>query len=130
MLSCDTCKRCKSENVAYLGLLQPLPIPNQTWTSMSMDFVEGLPKSKGRDSILVVVDRLTKIAHFIGLTPPYTAQEEARVFLDQVVKLHGTPKYIISNRDRIFTSMMWQELMKALGTKLSMSTAYHPQSDG
>jgi len=82
VLSCDTCKRCKSENVAYPGLLQPLPIPNQAWTSVSMDFVEGLPKSEERDNILVVVDWLTKFAHFIGLTHPYTAQDVVRAFLD------------------------------------------------
>ena len=93
-----------------------------------MDFVEGLLKSEGRDNILVVVDWLTKFAHFIA--HPYIAKDVARAFLDRVVKLHGTPKYIILDRDRIFTSLMWQELMKALGTKLSMSTAYHPQSDG
>ena len=89
------------------SLLQPLPIPSQAWTSVSIDFIEGLPKSERNDSILVVVDRLTKFAHFIGLTHPYTAQEMARVFLDQVVKLHGTPKSIISNCDKIFTSLMW-----------------------
>lgn len=127
---CDTCKRCKSETVAYPGLLQPLPIPDQAWTNISMDFVEGLPRSEGRDSILVVVDRLTKFAHFIGLTHPYTAQDVARVFLDRVIKLHGAPKIIVSDRDIIFTSLMWQELMKSLGTKLNLSTAYHPQSDG
>lgn len=97
--ACDTCKRCKSKTVAYPGLLQPLPIPEQAWLNVSMDFVEGLSKSEGKDSILVVVDRLTKFAHFIGLTHPYTAQEVARVFLDRVVKLHGTPKTIISDRD-------------------------------
>lgn len=128
--ACDTCKKCKSEIVVYPGLLQPLPILDQAWSSVLMDFVEGLPRSEGKDSILVVVDRLTKFAHFIGLTHPYTAQEVARAFLDRVVKLHGTPKTVISDRDRIFTSIMWQELMRSIGTKLCMSTAYHPQTDG
>ena len=72
-----------------------------------MDFMEGLPKSKGRDSILVIVDRLTKFAHFIGLAHPYMAKEVARVFLDQVVVLQGIPKTIISDRDKIFTSLLW-----------------------
>jgi len=90
--------------VAYLGLLQPLPISEQSWTSVSMDFVEGLPKSEGMDCILVVVDRLTKYAHFIRLTHPYTAQEVARAFMDRVVAVHGVPKSIISDRDKVFTS--------------------------
>ena len=90
-----------------------------------MDLIEGLPKLEGKDNILVVVDRFTNFAHFIELTHPYTAQEVARIFLDQVVKLHGTPQFIVSDRDKIFTSLLWQELMKALGTKLNMSTAYH-----
>ena len=130
VLICDTCKRCKHENIAYLGLLQPLPIPDQAWTSVSIDFVEGLPRLEGKDNILVVVDRLTKFAHFIELAHPYTTQEVARVFLDRVVALHGVPKFIISDRDKIFTSLLWQELMKALRTKLNTFTAYHPQSDG
>lgn len=67
-MACEVCKRCKSETVAYPGLLQPLPIPDQAWESISMDFIEGLLKSEGRDNILVVVDRLTKFAYFIGLT--------------------------------------------------------------
>lgn len=95
-----------------------------------MDFIEGLPKSEGKDCIMVVVDRFTKFAHFIGLTHPYSAQEVARIFLDQVMKLHVVPHLIISDQDKIFTSLLWQELMKVLGVKLKMSTAYHPQTDG
>lgn len=95
-----------------------------------MDFVEELPKSEGKDSIQVVVDRLIKFAHFIGLTHPYIAQEVARAFLDRVVKLHGTSKSIVFYRDRIFTNLMWQALIRSLETKLSMSTTYHSQSDG
>ena len=116
--------------MAYPGLLQPLSIPDQAWSSVSMDFVEGLPRPECKDNILVMVDRLTKFVHFIGLTHPYTAQDVVRIFLDRVIKLHGAPKTIISDRDKIFTSLMWQELMKSLGTKLNLSTAYHPQADG
>ena len=94
VLSCDTCRRCKSETVATPGLLQPFDVPGQPWESISMDFIEGLPKSEGRDCIMVVVDRFTKYAHFISLTHPYIAQEIAKVFLDQVVKVHGTPKFL------------------------------------
>lgn len=80
--------------------------------------------------MLVVVDRLTKFAHFAGLSHPYTAQEVAKVFMDQVVALHGVPKTIISDRDKVFTSHLWRELMKNVGTKLSLSTTYHPQTNG
>jgi len=95
-----------------------------------MDFINGLPKSEGRDCIMVIVDRFTKYAHFIGLTQPYTTQEIAKVFLDQVVKLHEIPKAVVSNMDKIFTSLLWKELMGLLGIRLNMSTAYHPESDG
>ena len=88
---CDVCKRCKIELIPYPGLLQPLPIPEQAWSSVSMDFIDGLPRSVGKDNVLVVVDRFTKFAQFIGLSHPYIAQEVARVFLDRVVKLHGIP---------------------------------------
>ena len=91
-----------------------------------MDFIKGLPKSEGKDNILLVVDSLTKFAHFIGLVHPYMAQEVVRVFMDQVVAVHGVPETIISNKDKVFMSLLWQKLMKTLGTKLKMSIAYHP----
>jgi len=112
------------------GLLQPLEIPGQAWESLSMDFVEGLPKSEGKNCIIVVVDRLTKFAHFIGLSHLYTTQEVVRVFLDLVIKLHMVPKTIIFNHDKVFTSLFWQALWKNMVTKLSMSSAYYPQMDG
>lgn len=97
---------------------------------MSMDFIEGLPKSEGKDCVMVVVDKLTKYAHFVGLAHSYTAQEVARAFIDPVVAMHEVPKSIISNRDKMFTSHFWRELMKNKGMKLNLSTTYHPQSDG
>lgn len=95
-----------------------------------MDFVEGLPKSRGKDSILVVVDRLTKYCHIITLTHPFSAQGVAQEFLNQVVKLHGVPQSIITDRDLIFISSFWLELFKVLGVKSKLSTFYHPQTDG
>jgi len=95
-----------------------------------MDFVEGLPRLGGKDCILVIVDWFTKFSHFIGLSYPFTAQEVARVFLDNVVKMHGVPQSMVLNRDKVFTSSFWRELLKSLGTKPHMSTAYHPQTDG
>lgn len=95
-----------------------------------MDFVEGLPKSEGFDSIMVVVDRLTKFAHFIPLRHPFNAAQVARAFWDNIVKLHGIPKSIASDHDRVFTGTLWRELFTKAGTKLLYSTAYHPQTDG
>lgn len=87
-----------------MGLLQPLPMPEGVWRDLSMDFIEGLPKPDGYNIILVVVDRLTKFAHFVALKHPYTAAIVAKVFLDNVVKLHGLPNSIVTNRDTIFLS--------------------------
>lgn len=95
-----------------------------------MDFVDGLPKAMGVDTILVVVDRLTKKAHFLTLAHPYTAKEVAVVFMKEIVKLHGFPTPIVSNRDRVFISSFWTELFKLAGTQLKLSSAYHPQTDG
>lgn len=128
--ACDTCNRNKPEHVSSPGLLQPIAVPGNAWEVISMDFVEGLPKSKGKDVILVIVDKLTKYCHLIPLTHPYTAAKVAQEVLHQVVKLHGAPSAIISDRDPIFVSKFWQELFNVMGTKIKLSTAYHPQTDG
>ncbi|KAJ3701343.1 hypothetical protein LUZ61_005048 [Rhynchospora tenuis] len=127
---CEVCQMTKPEHVPSPGLLQPLPIPSEAWNSIGMDFITGLPKSEGKEVLLVVVDRLTKYSHFLPLSHPYTAASVAQVFLDNVYKLHGLPVSIISDRDPIFTSQFWQELMNKLGVHLNLSTSYHPQTDG
>ncbi|KAJ3688355.1 hypothetical protein LUZ61_017519 [Rhynchospora tenuis] len=128
--SCHQCQLTKGEKVLYPGLLQPLPIPAEAWQSVGLDFITGLPKSKGKDVILVVIDRLTKYGHFIPLTHPFTAATIAQIFLDNIYKLHGLPQNLVSDRDPIFTSTFWKELMGKIGIQLNLSTAYHPQSDG
>jgi hypothetical protein len=128
--SCQICQMTKPELIHTPGLLQPLPIPESTWTSISMDFITGLPKSEGKEVIMVVVDRFTKYSHFIPLSHPYRAADVAQSFLDHVYKLHGLPSSLITDRDPIFTSRFWKELMNKLNIRLNMSSAYHPQTDG
>lgn len=95
-----------------------------------MDFIEGLPKSQGKTVIWVVVDKLTKVAHFVPLSHPYTAASLASVFISEIFRLHGMPEVIVSDRDPVFMSLFWEEFFKLQGTILSKSTAYHPQTDG
>jgi hypothetical protein len=127
---CSVCQHSKHEHIKSPGKLQPLPVPVAPWQDISLDFVEGLPKSDGFDSILVVVDRLTKFAHFIPLRHPFSAAQVAQALWDNVIKLHGVPLTMVSDRDKIFTSAMWREILQTAGTKLLYSTAYHLQTDG
>lgn len=116
--------------VASPGLLHPLPIRERIWQDISLDFIEGLPPSKGKQVILVVVDRLNKYAHFLPLSHPYTAIDVAQTFMDNVFKLHGMPHITTSDRDPISLSKLWNEFFKFQGVALNKSRAYHCQSDG
>ena len=124
---CDTFECHKGEMTLLPRLLEPFPIPTRIWTDISMDFIEGLPKSGGKTLILVVVDRLSKYSHFCGLSHPYTASSAAQIFIDQIFHLDGIPSYIILYHSKTFTSHSWPELFLLTGTKLNMSSVYHPQ---
>jgi len=105
--ACQVCHQAKAELVKSPGLLQPLPVPTEAWSVISMDFIEGLPLSQNKSVILVVIDKFSKYAHFIPMAHPFSALQVAQVYLNQVYRLHGLPTTIISNRDRIFTSKVW-----------------------
>ena len=127
---CVTCQRYKSEHLHPAGLLLPLPIPTVVWAHIGLDFVEALPRVNGKSVILSVVDRFSKYGHFIPLAHPYTAETVAQAFFTDIVRLHGLPQSMVSDRDPVFTSRFWRELMRLMGTKLHMTSAFHPQSDG
>jgi hypothetical protein len=128
---CDTCQRVKASHLKVSGTLQPLPIPSWKWEDISMDFIVGLPNtSQKHDSIWVIIDRLTKVAHFLLVHTTYTAKKYAEVYLDQIIRLHGVPKTIISDRGAQFVACFWEQLQSSLGTKLIRSSAYNPQTDG
>ncbi|KAJ0828513.1 putative nucleotidyltransferase, Ribonuclease H [Helianthus annuus] len=128
--NCEICQAIKIPTHKPYGLLQPLPVPDHTWHDISMDFITNLPPSKGKTVIWVIVDRLSKFAHFIALPTHYTAVSLAAIFMKEIYKLHGLPKTIVSDRDPIFVSRFWRELFKQMGTQLLHSSAYHPQTDG
>ena len=130
MRTCLVCQRDKVEQQQPRGLLEPLPIAECPWESITMDFIIGLPKSEGYGSIIVVVDRFSKYATFITAATDCTTEETARLFLKNVVKYWGLPKYIISDRDPCFTGKFWTELLKLMGSELHFSTSFHPQTDG
>ncbi|KAG8485881.1 hypothetical protein CXB51_019251 [Gossypium anomalum] len=128
---CLICQQVKAEHQVPSGLLQPIMIPEWKWDRVTMDFVFGLPLSSSKkDVIWVVVDRLTKSAHFIPVLTDYSLDKLAEMYVSQIVRLHGVPIFIVSDRDPRFTSRFWKKLQEALGTKLHFSTAFHPQTDG
>jgi hypothetical protein len=156
---CDTCQRIKASHLKVAGTLQPLPIPSWKWEDICMDFIVGLPNtSRHHDSIWVIVDRLTKTAHFLPVHTTRKTEKYAEIYIDQIVRLHGILRTIVSDRgalfvarfweqlqkvrlhgilrtivsDRgaLFVARFWEQLQKSLGTTVIRSSAYHPQIDG
>ena len=129
--TCEQCQVNKADRSLPGGLLHPLPVPEGKWESISMDFVTSLPRSsKKNDQILVVVDRLTKMARFIACKMTHKAKDIAKILIAEVFTKYGIPKDIVSDRDTKFTSKVWMEVLNALGTKLNFSSGDHPQTDG
>ena len=129
MAECLVFQQNKVETIKTSSLLQPLSIPNQCWEEVSMDFITSLRKSEGNSVIMVVVDRLTKYAHFFALPRPFKASTVATAFMETIQNLHGNQKIFVSDRNPIFTGNFWMELFSCLGTQLSHRSSYHPQSD-
>lgn len=128
--NCSICQKIEPKNVAYPVKMLPLPIPEGVFIDVTMNSIDGLPKSQGKTTIIVVVDHLTKYAHFAALPHPYTAQSVAKLFLEIVYKLHGFLNTVTSDKDPNFTSTFWQELFQLQGVSLQLSLAYHPQTNG
>jgi hypothetical protein len=127
---CDICQGVKAEYERPTGLLQPLEVPEWKWEEISMDFIVELPRTRdGYDSIWVIVDRLTKVAHFIPVKTTYTGVKLAELYVSRIVCLHGVPKKIVSDQGTQFTSRFWEKLHESMDTKLNFSSAYHPQTD-
>ena len=128
---CLVCQQVKAKHRKPLETLQPLPIPKQKWEHITMDFVVGLPCTRiGYNVIWVIMDRLTKSAHFLVIHNNFSLDRLARLYINEIVKLHGVPMSIMSDRDPRFTSRFQPKLQKALDTTLHFSTAFHPQTAG
>ncbi|WZZ15186.1 hypothetical protein YC2023_108275 [Brassica napus] len=126
---CSTCQLIKAEHQVPSGLLQSFPIPERKWDHITMEFVTGFPTTRNKkDAVWVVVDRLTKSAHFLAIKKSDGVDQIVRKYIDEIVRLHGVPASIVSDRDSRFTSYFWKAFQKALGTRENISTAYHPQT--
>lgn len=128
---CITCQLVKSEHHIPAGMLKPLPIPKWIWENITMNFVVGLPRSvRGSNAIWVIVDRLTKSAHFLPIKRTFSMTQYAELYILEIVRLHGIPFSIVSDRDPRFTSSLCKSLHSSMGTKLLFSTTFHHQTDG
>jgi hypothetical protein len=127
VVRCDTCRRVKVVRLKPAGMLQPLPIPSWKWDDIGMDFITGLPTtSRGFNSIWVIIDRLTKLAHFLPVKVKHSRVTLIKLYFERILSLHGVLRTIVSDRGPQFVSKFWMELHKSLGTKVIHSSAYHP----
>ena len=124
------CAQSKTPQQAPSGLLQPLPVPHHPWSHISLDFVTGLPPSDGNTTILMVVDRFSKGAHFIPLPKLPSAKETAQLMVQHVCRIHGLPVEIVSDRGPQFSSKFWKVFCTLIGSSASLSSGFHPQSNG
>jgi transposase InsO family protein len=128
---CDNCQRVKVEQQRPTGLLQPFKIPHWKWEEIIMDFIVGLPTTQsGYDSIWVIIDHFSKVAHFIPIKTTYKGAKLAELYITRIMCLHGVPKKIVSDRGTQFTSRFWEKLHEVLDTRLNFSSTHHPQTDG
>ena len=128
---CLTCQQVKAEHQVPSDLLNPLPIPKLKWDNITMDFVSGFPLTQRKhNAVWVIVDRLTKFAHFLPVRLDYSMDRLVELYVSEIFKLHGIPLSIVSDRDPRFTSRFWKELQSAFGTRLNFSTVFHPQTNG
>jgi hypothetical protein len=128
---CLECQRVKAKHRHPVGLLQPLPIPQWKWEVVTMDFLTGFPRTINQhDAIMVVVDNITKVSHFIPMKVTHKATNVANIYMREVAHLHGIPKTIIFDRDQNFTSNFWKGLFKGFRTNLNFITTYHLETDG
>uniref|UniRef100_A0A8C1U5W3 Gypsy retrotransposon integrase-like protein 1 n=1 Tax=Cyprinus carpio TaxID=7962 RepID=A0A8C1U5W3_CYPCA len=128
--ACAICAQTKSGHSPPAGLLRPLPVPSRPWSHIALDFISGLPSSAGLTVILTVVDRFSKAAHFIPLPKLPSAKETAQIMIDHVFKLHGLPSDIVSDRGPQFASQFWREFCRQIGASASLSSGFHPQTNG
>jgi len=128
--NCDICQRTQVVRHAQYGLMKANEAPDRPWKSISMDFITDLPLSEGSDAVLIVIDRLTKMPHFIPSTKDMNARQFQETFMREIFRLHGLPRDIITDRGSIFTSDLWKETTKKPGIERRLSTAFHPQTDG
>ena len=128
---CLTCQQVKAEHQKPAGLLKPLEVAEWKWEHVTMDFVTYLPRTQQKhDAVWVIVDRLTKSEHFLAVWMTFTLERFCRLYIREIVQLHGVLVSIVSDRDPRFTAHVWKSFQKAMGTRLTMSTAFHPQTDG
>ena len=128
---CLVCQQVKAEHQKPAGLLQPLEVAEWKWEHVTMDFVTHLPWTPhGHDAVWVIMDRLTKSTHFLAVRMTFTLERFCRLYIQEIVRLHGMPVSIVSDRDPRFTAHFWKSFQKAMGTRLTMSTTFHPQTDG